>query len=125
MNETVYLLNMFSDYAPPEEIAQALSQAAIVAADIHTESRSVRVAAHCPNYVPRRLVEAVERDVSALYGLDRLNIVLTHPESQLQKIEPEELMMLFVSCNSMTRGAGRGRSSPSASGATERPPSKS
>ena len=105
MNETVYLLNMFSDYAPPEEIAQALSQAAIVAADIHTESRSVRVAAHCPNYVPRRLVEAVERDVSALYGLDRLNIVLTHPESQLQKIEPEELMMLFVSCNSMTRGA--------------------
>ena len=105
MNETVYLLNMFSDYAPPEEIAQALSQAAIVAADIHTESRSVRVAAHCPNYVPRRLVETVERDVSALYGLDGLNIVLTHPESQLQKIEPEELMMLFVSCNSMTRGA--------------------
>ena len=105
MNETVYLLNMFSDYAPPEEIAQALSQAAIVAADIHTESRSVRVAAHCPNYVPRRLVETVERDVSALYGLDGLSIVLTHPESQLQKIEPEELMMLFVSCNSMTRGA--------------------
>ena len=30
MSETVYLLNMFPDYEPPEEIRKALSQAALV-----------------------------------------------------------------------------------------------
>ena len=34
MSETVYLLNMFPDYEPPEEIRKALSQAALVAVDI-------------------------------------------------------------------------------------------
>ena len=105
MNEPVYLLNMFSDYAPPGEVEKALSQAAIVAADIHAEHRTVHVAAHSQSYVPRRVVETMEREVAALYGLARLEITLTHPESELQKIEPEELMLLFVSRNSMTRGS--------------------
>ena len=42
MSETVYLLNMFPDYEPPEEIRKALSQAALVAVDIRAENRSVR-----------------------------------------------------------------------------------
>ena len=46
MSETVYLLNMFPDYEPPEEIRKALSQAALVAVDIRAENRSVEVAAH-------------------------------------------------------------------------------
>ena len=95
---------MFSDYEPPEGMKAALSQAAIAAADIHLESRSVQVAAHSPSYIPRRLLETAEREVAALYGLSRVEITVTHPASELQKIEPEELMMLFVSRNSMTRG---------------------
>ena len=38
MSETVYLLNMFPDYEPPEEIRKALSQAALVAVDIRASS---------------------------------------------------------------------------------------
>ena len=105
MKETVFLLDMFSDYAPPEELKEALSQAAIVAADINPEERSVHVAAHSPNYVPARLVDALVRDARILYGLSRLEITLTHPETELHKIEPMELMMLFVSRDSMTRGS--------------------
>ena len=41
MSETVYLLDMFPDYEPPEEIRKALSQAALVAVDIRAENRSV------------------------------------------------------------------------------------
>ena len=104
MEKTVFLLDMFSDYEPPEGMKEALSQAAIAAADIHLESRSVQVAAHSPDYIPRRLLETAEREVAALYGLNRVEITVTHPASELQKIEPEELMMLFVSRNSMTRG---------------------
>ena len=105
MKETVFLLDMFSDYAPPEELKEALSQAAIVAADINPEERSVHVAAHSPNYVPARLVDALVRDARILYGLSRLEITLTHPETELHNIEPMELMMLFVSRDSMTRGS--------------------
>ena len=63
MKETVYLLNMFPDYEPPEEIREALSQAALVAVDIRPENRSVEVAAHTEHYVPRRLTRQAERDI--------------------------------------------------------------
>ena len=64
MSETVYLLNMFPDYEPPEEIRKALSQAALVAVDIRAENRSVEVAAHTDTYVPRRLTRQAEKDIS-------------------------------------------------------------
>ena len=103
--ENVYLTNMFPDYVPPEDLAMALSQAAIVAADIDPESRAVSVAVHSENYIPQRLLDQAAREISSLYGLKRLELTATHPETELHKIEPEELMMLFVSRNSMTRGS--------------------
>ena len=103
--ENVYLINMFPDYVPPEDLAMALSQAAIVAADIDPELRSVSVAVHSDTYIPARLLDQAAREIGSLYGLRRLELTATHPETELHKLEPEELMMLFVSRNSMTRGA--------------------
>ena len=105
MKETVYLLNMFPDYEPPEEIREALSQAALVAVDIRPENRSVEVAAHTERYVPRRLTRQAERDILSLYGLRTLEITLTHPAEELPKMEPEELRDLFVDLDPMTRGS--------------------
>ena len=103
--ENVYLINMFPDYVPPEELTTALSQAAIAAADIDPENRTVSVAVHSQQYIPQRLLDQAAREIASLYGLRKLEITAAHPETELQKIEPEELMMLFVSRNSMTRGA--------------------
>ena len=105
MSETVYLLNMFPDYEPPEEIRNALSQAALVAVDIRAENRSVEVAAHTDTYVPRRLTRQAEKDILSLYGLRNLEITLTHPATELSKIEPEELRDLFVDLDPMTRAS--------------------
>ena len=105
MSEAVYLLNMFPDYEPPEEIRKALSQAALVAVDIRTENRSVEVAAHTDTYVPRRLTRQAEKDILSLYGLQNLEITLTHPATELSKIEPEELRDLFVDLDPMTRAS--------------------
>ncbi len=105
MSETVYLLNMFPDYEPPEEIRKALSQAALVAVDIRAENRSVEVAAHTDTYVPRRLTRQAEKDILSLYGLRNLEITLTHPVTELSKIEPEELRDLFVDLDPMTRAS--------------------
>ena len=104
MNQQVYLTNMFPDYVPPEELQEALSQAAIVAADIDPENRLVQAALHSEKYIPMRLLDRVEKDICSLYGLHKLILTVTHPEEELHKIEPEELMQMFVSRNSMSRG---------------------
>ena len=104
MKQKVYLSNMFPDYEPPEELHAALSQAAILAADIDPEEGRVHVALHSENYIPQRLLNQVQKDITMLYGLRQLELTATHPETELHKIEPEELMNLFVSRNSMARG---------------------
>ena len=96
---------MFPDYVPPEELNEALSQAAIVAADIDPEAGAVYVAVHMEHYMPQRLLDKVGNSIAAAYGLRELVLKATHPESELHKIEPEELLYLFVLGNSMTRGS--------------------
>ena len=105
MNEKIQFLNMFSDYEPPEELRNALNQAAVVAADIDMENRGVHVMLHSDRYIPQRLLNTAAREIGTLYGLRNLIVEATHPASELQKIEKEELMNLFVLRNSMTRGS--------------------
>ena len=105
MEQKICLSNMFPDYEPSEELRSALSQAAIVAADIDMEDRSVYAVVHSETYIPQRLLNQAAREIGQLYGLRVLTLDSTHPASELQKIETEELMNLFVSRNSMTRGS--------------------
>ena len=96
---------MFPDYEPPEALHAALSQAAIAAADISAEDRSVYVVVHSEYYIPQRLMDQAAKEIAALYGLRRMELTATHPASELTKIEPEELMNLFVQRDSMARGS--------------------
>ena len=105
MSEQVFLLNMFPDYEPPEVLESALSQAAIVAADIDPDHGAVTIAAHAPVYVPKRLIDQAEKEIGRLYGLRSLKLTVTHPGDQLHDIENEELLSLFVELNSMNRGS--------------------
>ena len=105
MREETYFLNMFSDYEPPEPLNRAFSQAAIVAADLDPEFRRISVTLRSDTYIPRRLLDQASRDICGIYGLKALELTATHPASELQKMEPEELMGLFVRQNSMTRGS--------------------
>ena len=105
MEEQVFLLNMFAEYDPPEALQDALSQAAIAAADIDPETRKVSVAVHADTYIPQRLLDEAARDICDVYELKQMQLVSTHPADQLHRIEPEELMGLFVQQNSMTRGS--------------------
>ena len=105
MEQRIYLLNMFSEYEPPEELRDALNQAAIAAADIDMENRGGHVMLHSEHYIPQRILNFAAREICRMYGLKSLTLDATHPADQLQKIEKEELMNLFVSRNSMTRGS--------------------
>ena len=105
MKQQVYFLNMFPDYEPPEALQSVLSQAAIVAADIDPEKRSVEVAIHSEVYIPMAALEVVAKDLRYSYGLRQLHITATHPAHQLHQVNHEELMTLFVAENSMNRSA--------------------
>ena len=105
MEQKVYLFQMFPDYEPPEELCAALSQAAIAAADISAEDRSVHVVVHSDTYIPQRLMDQAAKEIGSLYGLRHMALAATHPASELHKMETEELMNLFVQRNSMARGS--------------------
>ena len=104
MTEKIFFLNMFPDYVPPEALNGALSQAAIVAADIDPATRTVSIVIHADNYIPTRLLEQMQREIAITYGLEKLEIIATHPADQLKQIEPEEIRDLFIAQNSMSRG---------------------
>ena len=110
MSEQVFFLNMFPDYEPPEALKNALSQAAIVAADIDPVHGTVSIAAHGPDYIPRRFLDQTAKEIAQLYGLRNLKLTVTHPEDQLHLIEEEELRSYFVEINSMNRGSLAGAS---------------
>ena len=110
MSKTVLFLNMFPDYQPPESLYGLLSQAAITAADIDPEKRTVSVVMRSETYIPQKLLFKAAGDICAVYGLRDLYIQPVYPGSQLQNMEPEDLMQLFVSENSMARGSLAGAS---------------
>ena len=104
MSEKTLFLNMFSAYEPPETLDSALSQAAIVAADIDAPVRRVDAVIYSETYIPRRVLEEVSREICGIYGLNRLEITATHPVSQRERMDPEDLAWLFVCENSMAIG---------------------
>ena len=104
MNKTVFFLNMFSDYQPPEPLLGMLSQAAITAADIDPEMRAVSVEISAETYIPLRLLSQAQTDVAAIYGLRKLQIMPVYPATQIRCMEDCDLMQLFVEENPIARG---------------------
>ena len=104
MENKVLFVNMFSDYEPPEHLREVLSQAALVAADIDPEKHKIRVSISCESYIPVRMLNQIGEEIAAQYHMAEVSICAIHPASQLQKIEVDELLHMFINCNSMARG---------------------
>ena len=96
---------MFPDYQPPEALQEAINQAALVAADIDPEKRKVTATIHSDQYIPRRLLLQMGKEIANLYGLGMVELIASHPEDQLQMIEIDELMQMFIDRDSMARGS--------------------
>ncbi len=105
MKEPTLFSQMFPDYEPPEAPNSALSQAAIVAADLDLENRSVEVALYSKTYIPRAVLTSAEDSLRHSYGLKKLTFTATYPASQLPMVTAQELMQLFVEDNSMHRAS--------------------
>ena len=95
---------MFSAYQPPEELQTLLSQAVLVGADIDPERRNIQAYIHNEIYIPKRILHQVGRGIATAYGLHRVELNGTYPADQLQAIETDELLQMFISRDSMARG---------------------
>ena len=96
MNSNVLLLNMFPDYEPPEALKSAVSQAAIVDAEIDPQNRALSIVIFSEQYIQLRDLEQICRGIESAYGLKTLTLLPLHPAAQLQNVPPEDLMALFV-----------------------------
>ncbi len=105
MAEQIGLLNMFSRYEPPEELYDMLSQTLVTAADIDPATRRIGVTATSDNYISYRDLEQVAESIGVVYGLRSVSLDVKHPSHQLSKVEPDELMRMFVLEDSRTRGS--------------------
>ena len=105
MSKTVCFLDMFAEYKPTDELREVFSQAVISAADIDPVTRTVTAAIYAETYIPTKYIKQIQRKIEETYGLSKLLIQTTYPANQLQKIDPEELMGLFMAQNSMSRGS--------------------
>ena len=105
MNDTVFFLNMFSAYQPPEHLQSVLSQAAISAAEIDSVSRRISVTVKLPAYIWEKDLDIVAQDIALSYGLNSVQLQPVYDPSMLQNIPEEALMTLFMAEDSMARAS--------------------
>ncbi len=105
MHQKIGFFEMFAQYQPPEPLYSMLSGGVILDAEIDKSARRISVRLHSDTYIPLRHLHTAADEISVLYGVGTIVINAVHPADQLSCIEPDELMNLFVSANSMTRGS--------------------
>ena len=105
MEEKTYFLNMFSDYEPPESLKNAISQAAIVAADLDPLARKISMVIRCERYISHRQLQTVSAEICQIYDLRAFQLTATYPKTELQNMLHEDILELFVNENTMTRGS--------------------
>ena len=103
MQEKILLLNMFSDYTPPEPVQRAFDQAAISAAQIDPSTRSAKVSFSSPKYISQELISTFSTQAAEYYGLRKLELEGQYPSEELMSVPFREIMMLFVEADSMNR----------------------
>ncbi len=98
-------LDMFSDYTPAEPDARVLDGITIRSGQIDYAQGAIFVELDADEYVSAQFLQEIAREVEFVYGLRRLETEIHYPPSQLEKIQPQELMALFVAENSMCMGS--------------------
>lgn len=103
MSKTIRFLELFAQYTPPAPLDTLLAQAAIRWAQIDPAARTILLELETEAYIPRRLLEAVSRDLCGVYDVRRVTLLPHFPEGDLEKVEAEELLELFVAQDSRAR----------------------
>ena len=87
MAEKIPFLHMFPDYTPPARLIDTLGKAVLVSADVNAAARRIDVQIHSDVYVSRSALDAVQREIAALYRLNDLTLSCQFPKTELTKMD--------------------------------------
>ncbi len=104
MDEKVLFSHLFSQCEVPEEWCQLLLGAEVLTGSIDVPNNSISVTLRCDAYIPSRVLRAVAQRIKEQYGFLEVQLHAEFPAADIVKLEPDELMGLFVEQNSMARG---------------------
>ena len=95
MNE-VYFPALFPGFEPPEELAGALSRLAIVHAELDREARRIRLDAQAEQYLSEKQLQTLCLAIEKAYGLQKLELLVRYPESELANMDFRDLAQVFI-----------------------------
>ena len=90
MAEQIYFMDMFPAYEPEDQARAQLSRVLVTGARIDQPKRTIEMDLFCPEYVPQRILDDTAQDICGIYQLRQLELCMTHPADQLQRVEAEE-----------------------------------
>ena len=95
MNE-VYFPALFPGFEPPEELAGALSRLAIVHAELDREARRIHLDAQAEQYLSEKQLQTLCLAIEKAYGLQKLELLVRYPESELANMDFRDLAQVFI-----------------------------
>ncbi|MBQ7566510.1 MAG: PolC-type DNA polymerase III, partial [Oscillospiraceae bacterium] len=98
MGKNVSLLNMFTAYHPPEEIAELLEDTVVTDADLDVAHRRATVHLTCDHCISVQQLEEIESSIAQLYDIRKLIIVPVYPAERLTDYDFKELQNELI-CN--------------------------
>ncbi len=97
MDKTVFFLDMFSAYEPEEAELNILQQVQVRNAKLDPAERSISVELYSSAYLSRKLLSILQVSLSQLYGLGKMEFVVSYPAEVISQVEPHDLTDILCS----------------------------
>ncbi len=109
MENTIYFLDMFSEYRPEEAELDSWQSVELRNAEMDPLVRSIKADLFAPNYIPQRKIRRTETDVAALYGLQKLELCVKFPSEAISQVEHRDLVDVlcgvYPACRAILAGS--------------------
>ncbi len=92
MNETVYFLDMFSEYTPEEAELHIWKAVELRGADLDPPDRRVKLSLYSPTYVSRERISCTFGALRRLYGLQKLEAKWSFGPESISQVDPHDLV---------------------------------
>lgn len=93
-------VELFSEYSPPDTIAEILCAAQVLDAEIRRGQREISLALRLPSYIPAQTLSEVSEALAALYSLRAVEISPVFPPEAFASSDGAELSRVLVAAYS-------------------------
>ncbi len=92
MENTVYFLDMFSEYVPEEAELNIWQQVELKNANLNPQERMITADLYAPSYISREKINRTAATLTGLYGLQKLELNVSFPAEAMEQAEPRDFV---------------------------------